>query len=155
MWVCFISLFLIILKSTQAEQRIVHILSILICSLICSYLTLFFFEYNFREDICRYYLPSTWHLDGLHLSCAALPGVWYDCWNPMACESLPAGWYSILRRLSRSHCPELLYDGRHPPGSGDQWAVASGVRISWQGSSCRKMRGAIRFGCQPVRSCPV
>ena len=33
-----------------------------------------------------------------------------------------------LRRLSRSERPKLLYDGRHPPGSGDQWpAVAQGL----------------------------
>ena len=34
----------------------------------------------------------------------------------------------LLRRLSRSERPKLLYDGRHPPGSGDQWpAVAQGL----------------------------
>ena len=49
----------------------------------------------------------------------------------------------LVRRLSRSQRPKLLYDGRHPLGSGDQWPVKA--RISWQR---REMRGSIRFGCQ-------
>ena len=73
--------------------------------------------------------------------------VWDDCWSPMARESLP-GWSSILRRLSRSHRPKLLYDGRHPPRV--RWPVASGVRISWQGG---KWAGQLGLGVSS--SCPA
>ena len=59
-----------------------------------------------------------------------------------------------LRRLSRSERPKLLYDGRHPPGSGDQWpAVAQGL-VGREELAGGKWEGQLGLGvssCQGYR----